>query len=607
MVEVSSLLGGTRRRILPKPIFGCPTRSGWGDPGNACRIIGVMHPPRRGHRSLAATIAAFGAVALTLAVPAPARAAELPVPAGYTVRSRDLPADGVEHLVLYRQEPPMLVNVARITAGAPVSLRAVLSNDRVAEDGARLETTSRMCARAHCLLGINADFAGVGTDAPLGAFVTDRELLRSPSSTHHQLSLTADGKLTDQTLAWKGQLKTTDLQDMFFDGVNVDRAPGKIVLYTPAFGPTTKTAVPGVDLVMRVVNPAGEFRLDQTALVELVALNERAQDAPIPGDGAVLSAEGTGADALRSVWARITGGAATNQAFLRLEDTGVDVRESVGGSPILIKAGKRWFTDPGDNFTNGRHPRTLVGWTPGGDKLLVTVDGRQPETSVGMTLYEAADLLIGLGATEGINLDGGGSTTFVRGGNVVNNPSDVQVRRGARTVMRQSVKPGDTVLGRVERPVASALVVVPSIAVSVPPADPLAGVALGLREQALALPGGTSPRPRASASATSHAVGSGTLAVDDPASVPDGRLPALVGPRPEVRSPIIRVAIILDVLAIAAVAGVAASFRARRAPHPRRLPPPTPGPPPVRPAGRGGPRRASGLRHSVIVRDSDLQ
>jgi hypothetical protein len=522
-----------------------------------------MHPPRLGHRWLAALGAALGVVALTLAVPAgSAWAAELPIPAGFTVTSRATPAEGVEHVVLTRSDPPMLVNVAHIAAGAPVSLRAVLSNERVAEDGARLETTSRMCARVHCLLGVNADFAGVGTDAPLGGFVTDGELLRSPSSKHHQLSLTADGKLTDQTFAWKGQLKTMDLKDMFFDGVNVDRPAGKIVLYTPAFGPTTKTAVPGVDLVMRVINPAGEFRLGQTALVELLALNEGAQDAPIPGDGAVLSADGAAADALRSVWGRVVSGAATNQALLLVDSPGAKVRESVGGSPILVKDGKRWFTDPGDNFTTGRHPRTMVGWTPGGDTFLVTVDGRQPQVSVGMSLYEATDLLIGLGVTEGINLDGGGSTTFVRTGDVVNKVSDVQVRSGGKTVVRHSVQKGDTLLGPVERPVASALVVVPSIAVSVPPVDPLAGVDLGLREQALSLPGGTSASPWVSASAAGDG-GSATLAIGDPASAPDGRLPALVGPRPEVGSPFIRVAVLLDVAALAAVAVTAALFRRR--------------------------------------------
>jgi hypothetical protein len=371
---------------------------------------------------------------------------------------------------------------------------------------------------------------------------------------------------------------TTDLKQQSFDGVNVDRAPGKIVLYTPAFGPTTQTPSPGVDLLLRVVEPAGEFRLGQTALVEVVGLNERAQDGPIPAGGAVLSGDGAGADALRALWARVSSGAASNQAFVRLESTDLDVRESVGGSPILVKDGKRWFTDPGDNFTNGRHPRTLVGWTPGGDVLLVTVDGRQPEVSVGMTLYEATDLLIGLGATEGMNLDGGGSTTFVQGGTVVNKVSDVQVRAGGKTLMRHSVQKGDTLLGHVERPVASALVVVPSIGVSVPPVDPLAGVALGLREQALALPGGTSASPWVSASAArggGRARAAGTLATGtvnslDGASAPDGRLPALIGPRPEAGSPFVRVAVVLDLLALTVVASTALVLRRRSGFHMRR-------------------------------------
>jgi hypothetical protein len=525
-----------------------------------------MRPPRLGSRRLAALGVALGAVALTLVLPAgSAWAAELPIPVGYTITARNTPADGVEHLVLKRSNPPMLVNVAHITAGAPVSLRAVLSNDRVAEDGPRLETTSRMCARVHCVVGVNADFAGVGTDVPLGAFVTDGELLRSPSSTHHQLSFTADGKLTDQTFPWTGKLVTTDLNQLAFDGLNVERAPGKIVLYTPAFGPTTQTPSPGVDLVLRVVEPAGEFRLGQTARVELLALSEGAQNAPIPPDGAVFSADGSGADALRSVWAQVARGVASKQALLQVKSADApenEIRESVGGSPILVKDGKRWFTDPGDNFTNGRHPRTLVGWTPAGDTLLVTVDGRQPEVSVGMSLHEATDLLIGLGVTEGINLDGGGSTTFVRGGDVVNTVSDVQVRSGGKTVLRHTFQKGDTLLGHVERPVASALVVVPSIAVSVPPVDPLAGVALGLREQALALPGGTSTSQWVSASAA-RADGP-DLALGDPASAPDGRLPALIGPRPEVGSPFIRVAVVLDVAALAALTGVATFFRRHR-------------------------------------------
>ena len=67
-------------------------------------------------------------------------------------------------------------------------------------------------------------------------------------------------------------------------------------------------------------------------------------------------------------------------------------------------------------------PRTALGYNA--DKLfLVVADGRQPKYSTGLTLYELASILIELGATEAINLDGGSSSTFVVDGEVVNKPS----------------------------------------------------------------------------------------------------------------------------------------------------------------------------------------
>lgn len=80
-----------------------------------------------------------------------------------------------------------------------------------------------------------------------------------------------------------------------------------------------------------------------------------------------------------------------------------------------------------------RNPRTAAGVSQNGQTLiLVTVDGRQPSWSVGMTLPELADLMIDLGAWDAVNLDGGGSTSFIYEGpdgqRVTNRPSDGQFR-----------------------------------------------------------------------------------------------------------------------------------------------------------------------------------
>jgi exopolysaccharide biosynthesis protein len=100
----------------------------------------------------------------------------------------------------------------------------------------------------------------------------------------------------------------------------------------------------------------------------------------------------------------------------------------LGAGPQLIKAGKVAVTHLEEqfapSFASVRHPRTAVGRMKDGKLLLVTVDGRQPAISIGMSLYSLAALLLELGAMDGINLDGGGSTTMVVKQKVVNKPSD---------------------------------------------------------------------------------------------------------------------------------------------------------------------------------------
>lgn len=118
----------------------------------------------------------------------------------------------------------------------------------------------------------------------------------------------------------------------------------------------------------------------------------------------------------------------------------------VGGFPELLDGGERVgdlgvSTNP--TFAASRHPRTAVGVAPETRKLwLVVVDGRQGEYSTGMSLPEMAELLEALGVTEGLNLDGGGSSAMVIGGRPVNRPSDPTGERpvvNALLVVRDSV------------------------------------------------------------------------------------------------------------------------------------------------------------------------
>ena len=71
-----------------------------------------------------------------------------------------------------------------------------------------------------------------------------------------------------------------------------------------------------------------------------------------------------------------------------------------------------------------RHPRTAIGYSKDRKTVwLFVVDGRSA-SSVGMTLVEMADQMRKLGAWQAMNFNGGGSTTMVIGGKVVNTPTD---------------------------------------------------------------------------------------------------------------------------------------------------------------------------------------
>jgi exopolysaccharide biosynthesis protein len=107
-----------------------------------------------------------------------------------------------------------------------------------------------------------------------------------------------------------------------------------------------------------------------------------------------------------------------------------NIKSLVGGWPRLIRDGKNVIRN--DSLTEGiiprfskvKHPRTGIGFSKDSSTVyFITVDGRQ-ESSSGMTLLEFADLMIEEGIYQGLNLDGGGSTTMIINDKVVNHPSD---------------------------------------------------------------------------------------------------------------------------------------------------------------------------------------
>ncbi|MEK5475369.1 phosphodiester glycosidase family protein [Paenibacillus sp. FSL R5-0407] len=106
------------------------------------------------------------------------------------------------------------------------------------------------------------------------------------------------------------------------------------------------------------------------------------------------------------------------------------LQPSFGASfvPILLNNGvkttipQKWKTSP------LRAPRTVIGNYKDDQLLILVIDGRDENGSSGATLTELQEKLYKLGVQDAYNLDGGGSSSLIVNGRVVNKPSDGQLR-----------------------------------------------------------------------------------------------------------------------------------------------------------------------------------
>jgi exopolysaccharide biosynthesis protein len=91
--------------------------------------------------------------------------------------------------------------------------------------------------------------------------------------------------------------------------------------------------------------------------------------------------------------------------------------------PVLLEDGE---ISVGENDEVGMamasNPRTAIGYLGNNHYVFVVSDGRTSE-SAGLSLYELASFMKELGVADAYNLDGGGSSTMVFKGEIINNPT----------------------------------------------------------------------------------------------------------------------------------------------------------------------------------------
>jgi exopolysaccharide biosynthesis protein len=125
-----------------------------------------------------------------------------------------------------------------------------------------------------------------------------------------------------------------------------------------------------------------------------------------------------------------------------------NANQVIAGRFVLVRDGKN-VAPPGEKpgFARGPHPRTAVGIRDEGKTLvMVVIDGRKKGEATGMSLQETGDVMIKLGCTDAVNLDGGGSSMLgIRNPDdgkmvIMNRPSDGR-ERSVANVLGVSVTP----------------------------------------------------------------------------------------------------------------------------------------------------------------------
>ncbi|MFG3546194.1 phosphodiester glycosidase family protein [Streptomyces sp. NPDC047725] len=319
------------------------------------------------------------------------------------------------------------------------------------------ETTTALSNAAGATAAVNAGFfvldpkAGAPGD-PAGLGVYDGRLLSEPVGTRPSLVLHDNGRRTEiARYTWRGRV-TAHGTSLALNGVN--RVPGlirncggsdgdlptslplhdvtctnanELVAFTPEFGSRTPSGE-GVEAVLDAHDRVVEVRSPRGG--------------PLPSGGGSVQATGARAAELTAL-ARPGGRLSVTTTLL--DDRGHRVTPSPGtdivnAGPELVRDGRPHVTPatdgmvhPGDpswyyGWVHKRNPRTLAGVDAAGRTVLVTADGRSTE-ALGLSIPESARIAEALGLRDAVNLDGGGSTTMVADGAMINDPSDAAGER----------------------------------------------------------------------------------------------------------------------------------------------------------------------------------
>ncbi len=338
----------------------------------------------------------------------------------YEERASENISKGVIHekVLKFTNEGWLNINVMRINLEDKYTSLEVLTNANGISRGDSLTNLTSKNESSDKIIGaINGDFFDTNAMSTIGSIVNNGELVTSSKALPEFASFNIDNNNIPFIDYWSTNKLT--LRNNNNDSVlNIAHKNKSYV---------------GNSVILLDKN-WGDFSFGNEKhgnIVEMVILNNRVVDirnnqkaVEIPEDGFVIAATGSSKDYILNNFS-------VNDSIALEVSSDPDYEKlslAIGGGAVILKDGK--IPDEFSLKVPGRNPRTSIGISK--DKkeiILMTIDGRT-SSYIGVTQKELAEILIDLGAYDGINLDGGGSSEMVVKGlgkdniDIANNPSD---------------------------------------------------------------------------------------------------------------------------------------------------------------------------------------
>lgn len=417
-----------------------------------------LAPPRARAPRLTALVAAACSLALagTLAQPVTAHAYDDPTTIDGMVLdgAGAYVVDDVEHTELapgldqveFERFGPggrQLLHVLRVQLADSNLEVDYIGNDAVTAPG----TVSEFVDGSGAIAGVNGDFFDINnSSAPLGTAISrDGGLLKSAEASRNNVAGFTESGLGGVVEVFLEGTVTLPSGSLRLAGINrVTGEADSVIVYNDHWGTGNRArSIPAGQTGVEVLIGA-----DGTVTRTAQAPGSELLDA---GVQAVVAAPGATADALTA----LAFGDEVSVDYT-LNPEAVDLAAGVGGhassEPLMLEDGV--VGEAVSDLSRLRHPRTGVGFSADGTTAyFVVADGRQ-STVPGLTVPELGQFMRDLGASDALNLDGGGSSQMnarqpgATGASVLNAPSDGYERRDANGLGIFLRTPGSSIPAR---------------------------------------------------------------------------------------------------------------------------------------------------------------